>query len=86
MLKVVGASGYRTRISTCILAGACIVAILLILVAEIMERPEYSGTYCATESWLSTIGYQEHYMGEVNELSLVPRHAARACYKDFGHG
>lgn len=81
MLKVVGASWYKTRLSTYILLGALILAVCGLFLAE-MERPTFDGTYCATAYWTRRTGLRVEYWGQVNDLSLVAKGAARTCYKD----
>ncbi|XP_058459265.1 putative phospholipase B-like lamina ancestor [Malaya genurostris] len=81
MLKVVGASWYKTRISSYILAGAFMLAFGAFFIAE-MERPVYDGTYCATAYWARNSGFRVEFWGQRNELDTVPRGAVRACYRN----
>ncbi|XP_055627939.1 putative phospholipase B-like lamina ancestor [Toxorhynchites rutilus septentrionalis] len=81
MLKVVGASWYKTRISTYILAGAFMLAFGAFFIAD-MERPVYNGTYCATAYWARNSGFRVEFWGQRNDLEAVPMGAVRACYKD----
>lgn len=81
MLKVVGASWYKTRISTYILAGAFMLAFGAFFIAD-MERPVYDGTYCATAYWARNSGFRVEFWGQRNDLEAVPRGAVRACFKD----
>lgn len=81
MLKVVGASWYKTRISTYILAGAFLLAFGAFFIAD-MERPTYDGTYCATAYWARNSGFRVEFWGQRNDLVEVPRGAVRACYRD----
>lgn len=81
MLKVVGASWYKTRISTYILAGACMLAFGAFFIAD-MERPFYNGTYCATAYWARNSGFRVEFWGQRNDLEAVPQGAVRACYRD----
>lgn len=76
MLKVVGASWYRTRISTYILAGACMLAFGAFFIAD-MERPVYNGTYCATAYWARNSGFRVEFWGQRNDLEAVPQGAVR---------
>ncbi|XP_055534271.1 putative phospholipase B-like lamina ancestor [Wyeomyia smithii] len=81
MLKVVGASLYRTRISTYILGGAFLLAFGAFFVAD-MERPVYSGTYCATAYWARNSGFRVEFWGQRNDLETVPLGAVRACFRN----
>lgn len=81
MLKVVGASWLKTRISTYILAGACMLAFGAFFIAD-MERPVYNGTYCATAYWARNSGFRVEFWGQRNDLEAVPQGAVRACYSD----
>lgn len=81
MLKVVGASLYRTRISTYILAGAFLLAFGAFFIAD-MERPVYTGTYCATAYWARNSGFRVEFWGQRNELESVPRGAVRGCFRN----
>lgn len=81
MLKVVGASWFKTRISTYIIAGAAILSICALFIAE-MEKPEYDGTYCATAYWSRQYGFRVEFWGQQNNLIEIPKGAARTCYKD----
>uniref|UniRef100_U5EWZ1 Phospholipase B-like n=1 Tax=Corethrella appendiculata TaxID=1370023 RepID=U5EWZ1_9DIPT len=81
MLKVVGASWFKTRVSTWILIIACLLAIGAFFIAD-MERPTFNGTYCATSYWTKKSGFRVEFWGQQNELELVAKGGARACYKD----
>lgn len=81
MLKVVGASPWKTRISSCVLGAMVILAVLLLLVVEI-KRPEYNGVYCATAFWSPKVGFRVEFWGQRNNLSTVAKGVARGCYKD----
>lgn len=81
MLKVVGASWVKTRISTMIVAGSLLLAIGS-LYFIIMERPALSGKYCATAYWSTKSSYRTQYWGQQSNLSLVKEGAARICYSD----
>ncbi|XP_055608765.1 putative phospholipase B-like lamina ancestor [Uranotaenia lowii] len=81
MLKVVGASWYKTRISTYILVGALMLAFGAFFIAD-MERPVYDGTYCATAYWARNSGFRVEFWGQRNDLDAVPKGAVRSCYKD----
>lgn len=81
MLKVVGASWWKTRLSSYILVMALVVAVLLLVLAE-MERPAKNGVYCATAFWSPKSGFRVEFWGQQNDLSAVPEGVARACYKD----
>lgn len=81
MLKVVGASWFKTRISTYIIAGAAILSICALFIAE-MEKPQYDGTYCATSYWSRQYSFRVEFWGQRNDLAQVPKGAARTCYKD----
>ncbi|XP_058054390.1 putative phospholipase B-like lamina ancestor [Anopheles bellator] len=81
MLKVVGASWHKTRIGTYILVGALLLAIGALFLAD-MERPNYSGTYCATAYWARNSGYRLEFWGQRNDLDLVPRGVVRSCFRD----
>uniref|UniRef100_A0A023EVM6 Phospholipase B-like n=1 Tax=Aedes albopictus TaxID=7160 RepID=A0A023EVM6_AEDAL len=80
MLKVVGASWYKTRISTYILAGAFMLAFGAFFIAD-MDRPNYSGTYCATAYWARNSGFRVEFWGQRDDLEEVPPGAVRACFK-----
>lgn len=80
MLKVVGASWYKTRISTYILGGAFMLAFGAFFIAG-MDRPNYSGTYCATTYWARNSGFRVEFWGQRDDLQDVPRGAVRACFK-----
>lgn len=80
MLKVIGASWYKTRISTYILGGAFMLAFGAFFIAD-MGRPNYSGTYCATTYWARNSGFRVEFWGQRNDLEEVPRGAVRACFK-----
>lgn len=47
-----------------------------------IERPQYSGTYCATAFWSKNVGFQIEYWKQQNDLLNIPKGAARICYKD----
>ncbi|KFB43878.1 AGAP005971-PA-like protein [Anopheles sinensis] len=81
MLKVVGASWHKTRIGTYILAGALLLAIAALFLAD-MERPNYNGTYCATTYWARNSGYRMEFWGQRNDLDHVPKGVVRACFRD----
>lgn len=81
MLKVVGASWLKTRISSMIIAGALLLAVGSMYFLFV-ERPQSSGTYCATMRWTEAHGYRPAYWGQQNNLSLVPAGVARTCYSD----
>ncbi|XP_058828649.1 putative phospholipase B-like lamina ancestor [Topomyia yanbarensis] len=81
MLKVVGASWYKTRISTYILGGAFMLAFGAFFIAE-MERPVYDGTYCATAYWAGNSGFRVEFWGQRNDLEVVPKGAVRGCYRN----
>uniref|UniRef100_A0A2M3ZZ00 Phospholipase B-like n=1 Tax=Anopheles triannulatus TaxID=58253 RepID=A0A2M3ZZ00_9DIPT len=81
MLKVVGASWEKTRIGTYILLGALLLAFGAFFLSH-MERPTYSGTYCATAYWARNSGYRLEYWGQRNDLDQVPIGAVRACFRD----
>lgn len=81
MLKVVGASWMKTRISTMIIAGSLLLAVGS-LYFIVVERPQQSGTYCATVYWSVKSNFRTQYWGQQHNLSLVPVGAARSCYSD----
>lgn len=82
MLKVVGASWFKTRISTYIIAGAAILSLCALFIAENTEKPEYDGTYCATTYWSRKNGFRVEFWGQQNDLLQIKKGAARICYKD----
>lgn len=81
MLKVVGASWVKTRISTYILAGAFMLAFGAFFIAD-MDRPVYNGTYCATAYWARNSGFRVEFWGQRNDLEAIPPGAVRACFRD----
>uniref|UniRef100_A0A0K8TK86 Phospholipase B-like n=1 Tax=Tabanus bromius TaxID=304241 RepID=A0A0K8TK86_TABBR len=81
MLKVVGASWLKTRISTYILLGAGLLAIGTLFIAE-MDRPQFDGTYCATIFWSKHSGFRVEYWKQRNDFHNIPKGVARTCYKD----
>lgn len=81
MLKVVGASWLKTRISSMIIAGAMLLGVGSMYFLFV-ERPPSSGTYCATMRWTEAHGYRAAYWGQQSNLSLVPAGVARTCYSD----
>ena len=81
MLKVVGASWHKTRISTYILLGAGFLAIGAFFLAE-MERPQPNGNYCASIFWTEKIGFQVEYWKQRDDFENIPKGVARICYKD----
>lgn len=84
MLKVVGASWYRTKISSLIILASVILSIGTLFIIYV-ERPQFDGTYCATAYWTHTSGHRLEFWGQGNDLEEIPRGAARVCYKDnFG--
>lgn len=81
MLKVVGASWLKTRISTMIIASSLLLAVCS-LYFIFVERPQQSGTYCATVYWSKKSNFRTQYWGQQHNLSQVPEGAARSCYSD----
>lgn len=81
MLKVVGASWVRTRISTFIILGAILLAICALFFTD-MEKPVFGGNYCATVYHSDKSGYHIEFWGQQNDLASVPRGVARICYKN----
>lgn len=81
MLKVVGASWVKTRISLYILFGAALLALSAVFIADI-ERPQYDGTYCATAYWSHKSGFRVEFWGQQNNLANISKGVARICYKD----
>lgn len=46
-----------------------------------MDRPTYSGTYCATAYWARNSGFRVEFWGQRDDLEEVPPGAVRACFK-----
>lgn len=46
-----------------------------------MDRPTYSGTYCATAYWARNSGFRVEFWGQRDDLEEVPQGAVRACFK-----
>lgn len=46
-----------------------------------MDRPNYSGTYCATAYWARNSGFRVEFWGQRDDLEEVPPGAVRACFK-----
>lgn len=81
MLKVVGASTWKTTVASCVLILSLIGAVLLLLIAKI-ERPGPSSIFCATAFWSSKAGFRVEFWGQKSDLGKVAKGAARACYRD----
>lgn len=80
MLKVVGASWYKTKVSSVIILGALLLAIGALFILNI-ERPVLENVYCATAYWTPSAGYRIEFWGQGHRLEEVPRGVARICYK-----
>lgn len=59
-----------------------LLSLKLLFINSIFYRPTYDGTYCATAYWTRRSGLRIEYWGQVNDLSMVAKGAARTCYKD----
>uniref|UniRef100_A0A7G3AVB3 Phospholipase B-like n=1 Tax=Lutzomyia longipalpis TaxID=7200 RepID=A0A7G3AVB3_LUTLO len=81
MLKVVGASWYKTKIGSLIVLTAIILSLGALFIID-MERPTFDGTFCATVYWTKMSGYRVEFWGQQNDLASVPLGVARICYKD----
>lgn len=81
MLKVVGASIHKTKLSSGIILGSLLLAVGALFILNI-ERPHPESIYCATAYWTSSAGYRVEYWGQGHRLEDIPRGAARICYKD----
>ncbi|KOB71876.1 putative phospholipase B-like lamina ancestor, partial [Operophtera brumata] len=80
VLKVVGASWLRTKISSYILGILGILAILALFVGQI-ERIQEDGNYAATVFYSEKTGYRIEYWGQSNELVNIPTGVARAYFR-----
>lgn len=80
MLKVVGASWYKTKLSSVIILGALLLAFGALFVFNI-ERPRLENVYCATAYWTPTTGYRVEFWGQGHNLQDIPKGVARICYK-----
>lgn len=80
MLKVVGASWYKTKVSSVIILSALLLAIGALFVLSI-ERPQLENVYCVTAYWTASTGYRVEFWGQGHSLQEIPRGAARVCYK-----
>ncbi|XP_059615457.1 putative phospholipase B-like lamina ancestor [Phlebotomus argentipes] len=81
MLKVVGASWYKTKIGSLIVLAAIILGLGALFIID-MERPTFDGTFCATVYWTKMSGYRVEFWGQQNDLDSIPLGVARICYKD----
>lgn len=80
MLKVVGASWYKTKVSSVIILSALLLSIGALFVLNV-ERPRLENVYCATADWSPTTGYRVDFWGQGRHLQEIPRGVARVCYK-----
>ncbi|XP_063826325.1 putative phospholipase B-like lamina ancestor [Ostrinia nubilalis] len=80
ILKVVGASWLRTKVSSYILGILGILAILALFAGQI-ERIQEDGNYAATVFYSDKTGYRIEYWGQSNELADIPRGVARAYFR-----
>lgn len=80
MLKVVGASWYKTKLSSVIILGALLLAVGALFILNI-ERPRLENIYCATAYWTPTTGYRVEFWGQGHRLQGIPKGVARVCYK-----
>lgn len=80
MLKVVGASWHKTKVSSLIIFGALLLAVGALFVLNI-ERPQIENVFCATAYWSLTAGYRIEFWGQGHRLQKVPKGVARICYK-----
>ncbi|KAL0883265.1 hypothetical protein ABMA27_016686 [Loxostege sticticalis] len=80
ILKVVGASWLRTKVSSYILGILGVLAILALFAGQI-ERMKEDGNYAATVFYSEKTGYRIEYWGQSNELADIPRGVARAYFR-----
>ncbi|PNF23940.1 hypothetical protein B7P43_G10043 [Cryptotermes secundus] len=80
MLKVVGASWFQTRVSTCIVGVVSALGILAVILGEI-GREEDDGIYSATVFWSENAGFHIDFWGQGNEMEEIPYGVGRAYYK-----
>lgn len=80
MLKVVGASWYKTKVSSVIILSALLLSIGALFILNI-ERPRLESVYCATAYWTPSTGYRVEFWGQGHNLEKIPRGVARICYK-----
>ncbi|GAB0093379.1 Phospholipase B-like [Sergentomyia squamirostris] len=81
MLKVVGASWYKTKIGSMIVLTAALLALGTLFIID-MERPTYDGTFCATVYWAKMTGFRVEFWGQQTDFDSIPLGVARICYKD----
>ncbi|KAK9512185.1 hypothetical protein O3M35_000660 [Rhynocoris fuscipes] len=80
MLKVVGASWEKTRLTTIMLIAVLIIAIFAIFFYEVPLQ-ENDGHYSASVLWSEKLGFREIYWGQNNDPKTVNPGVARAYYK-----
>jgi len=80
MLKVVGASWFQTRVSTCIVGAVSALGILAIILGEI-DKEEDDGVYSATVFWSEIAGFHIEFWGQGNKMEEIPYGVGRAYYK-----
>lgn len=80
MLKVVGASFYKTKVSSIIILVALLLAIGALFILK-LERPVPENVYCATSYWTPSTGYRVEFWGQGHHLNDVPKGAARICFR-----
>ncbi|KAI5644345.1 phospholipase B domain-containing protein [Phthorimaea operculella] len=77
ILKVVGASWLRTKVSSYILGLLGVLSILTLLFGQ-LERTAADGNYAATVFYSNKTGYRIEFWGQSNDLAEIPRGVARA--------
>ncbi|XP_063624010.1 putative phospholipase B-like lamina ancestor [Cydia splendana] len=80
ILKVVGASWLRTKISSYILGIIGVLAIVALFVGQ-FDRIQEDGNYAATVFYSNKTGYRIEYWGQSNDLSDIPKGVARAHFR-----
>lgn len=80
MLKVIGASWFQTRVSTCIVGVVSALGILAIILGEI-DNEEDDGVYSATVFWSEIAGFDIDFWGQGNKMEEIPNGVGRAYYK-----
>lgn len=80
MLKVVGASFYKTKVSSLIILVALLLAIGALFILK-LERPVLENVYCATSYYTPSTGYRVEFWGQGHHLEEIPRGVSRICYK-----
>jgi hypothetical protein len=80
MLKVIGASWFQTRVSTCIVGAVSALGILAVIMGEI-DKEEDDGVYSATVYWSEIAGFRIDFWGQGNKMEEIPYGVGRAYYK-----